>query len=81
VVLEWDGKKQVQTVTGGMGFSSQSQHRLHFGIGKSSKIEKATIYWPTGRKTVIDNLQVDKLIVIKENKEGDQIHTVTLPKE
>ncbi len=81
VVLEWDGKKQVQTVTGGMGFSSQSQHRLHFGIGKSFKIEKATIYWPTGRKTVIDNLQVDKLIVIKENKEGDQIHTVTLPKE
>lgn len=81
VVLEWDGKKQVQTVTGGMGFSSQSQHRLHFGIGKSTKIEKATIYWPTGKKTVIDNLQIDRLITIQENKEGNQIHTVTLPKE
>ncbi len=43
VVLEWDGKKQVQTVTGGMGFSSQNEHRLHFGIGKSNQIDRVTI--------------------------------------
>jgi hypothetical protein len=81
VVVEWDGKKQVQTVTGGMGFSSQNQHRLHFGVGNSSKIEKAIIYWPTGKKTIIDNPQLDKLIIIKENSEGGQIQAAALPKQ
>ena len=66
VVLEWDGKRQVQTVTGGIGFSSQNQHRLHFGLGRSTKIKNATIYWPTGKKTVVDNPKVDQLISIKE---------------
>lgn len=80
VVIEWDGKKQVQTVTGGMGFSSQNQHRLHFGVGNSSKIEKAIIYWPTGKTTIVENPQVDKLVVIKENSEGGQVSTAALPK-
>ena len=66
VELEWDGKKQAQTVTAGMGFSSQNQHRLHFGIGKDSKIEKAVIYWPTGKKSIITNPEIDKIITIKE---------------
>jgi hypothetical protein len=64
-----------------MGFSSQNQHRLHFGVGNSSKIEKATIYWPTGKKTIIDNPELDKLIVIKENSEGAQIQAAALPKQ
>ena len=77
VELEWNGKKQVQTVTAGMGFSSQNQHRLHFGLGKDSKIEKAIIYWPTGKKSVLSNPGVDKLITIKE---PDLIQTAILSK-
>ena len=80
VVLEWDGKKQVQTVTGGMGFSSQNQHRLHFGLGKSNKIENAVIYWPTGKKTVIDNPKVDQLITIKEEGKAGETEPKFLPK-
>jgi len=49
-----------------MGFSSQNQHRLHFGLGKASKIEKVIIYWPTGKKSVMSNPGIDKLITIKE---------------
>ena len=66
VELEWNGQKQVQTVTAGMGFSSQNQHRLHFGLGKDSKIEKVIIYWPTGKKSIVSNPGIDKLITIKE---------------
>jgi hypothetical protein len=69
VTLLWDGKKQIQTVTGGMGFSSQNQHRIHFGIGKSNKIDKVMIRWPAGEETTIVNPQIDKLHTIVENKE------------
>ncbi|HRP32122.1 MAG TPA: CRTAC1 family protein [Agriterribacter sp.] len=66
VEVEWDGKKQAQVVTGGMGFSSQNQHRLQFGIGKSNEIDQVTIYWPSGRVDKIRNPEINKLHVIKE---------------
>ena len=68
VMIEWDGKKQVQAITGGIGFSSQTQHRLHFGIGKRNKVDKVTIYWPSGRTDELTDLQIDQLHVIKEKK-------------
>ncbi|HVV55181.1 MAG TPA: CRTAC1 family protein [Mucilaginibacter sp.] len=68
IVLQWDGKRQVQEVTGGIGFSSQNQHRLHFGIGKSTKVDKVTIYWPSGQTTEIANPGIDKIHIVKENK-------------
>ncbi|HEU5052557.1 MAG TPA: CRTAC1 family protein [Hanamia sp.] len=68
VVVEWEWKKQMQTVTAGMGFSSQNQHRLHFGIGKSNKIDRITIFWPSGKKSVIENPLTDKLLVETEGK-------------
>lgn len=66
VVVEWDGKKQVQTVTAGMGFSSQNQHRLHFGIGKSNRIDRVTIHWPSGKETAVNSPAIDQLLIEKE---------------
>jgi len=67
VGVEWNGKKQIQTVTGGMGFASQNQHRLHFGIGKTNHIDRVMIKWPSGKETVINSPEIDKLLTEKEN--------------
>src|ERR1700744_2243422 len=64
VELEWDGKKQMQIVSGGSGFSAQSQHRLHFGVGKTAVADRVTIYWPSGKVEKIEKPQLDKLHVI-----------------
>ncbi|MBX3253028.1 MAG: CRTAC1 family protein [Chitinophagaceae bacterium] len=69
VQVEWDDKKQVQIVTGGMGFSSQNQHRLHFGLGESNKIDQVTIYWPSGRIDKIQSPAIDKLHIVKESQQ------------
>lgn len=69
VMVEWGGgKKQVQVVTGGMGFSSQNQHRLHFGLGESDKADKVTVYWPSGHVDTIEHPEINKLHIIKETK-------------
>ncbi|HVW13127.1 MAG TPA: CRTAC1 family protein [Mucilaginibacter sp.] len=68
VVLEWNGKKQVQVVTAGMGFSAQNQHRLHFGLGKTAKVDRVIIYWPSGQRQELTSPPADQLHVIKENK-------------
>ena len=68
VKLYWDSKVQSQVVTAGIGFCSQNQHRIQFGIGKSTKTEKVEIYWPDGSSQVIENPVVNGLNRIKENQ-------------
>lgn len=66
VDLNWDSKSQMQVVSGGIGFCSQNQRRLQFGLGKSTKIDKAVITWPGGKEQVLEDLQIDQLIKVKE---------------
>jgi hypothetical protein len=66
VDLQWDGKIQTQVVSGGIGFCAQNQRRLHFGVGKATWIEKATIHWPSGNLQVIDQPELNRLHKINE---------------
>ena len=66
VKLFWNGKKQAQTVMGGSGFCAQNQRRVHFGLGKDPKIEKAEIRWTTGKTQVIEKPVVGQINRIKE---------------
>jgi enediyne biosynthesis protein E4 len=62
----WNGHQQVQEVQGGSGFCSQNQRRLHFGLGKSPKLEKVVVRWPSGRMQVLENAQLGQLNKVKE---------------
>ena len=66
VKLFWNGRQQVQTVSGGSGFCAENQRRLHFGLGKTAQVEKAVIRWPSGKIQTIDNASVGQLNKIKE---------------
>jgi enediyne biosynthesis protein E4 len=72
VRLTWNGQTQLQEVSGGSGFCAQNQRRLHFGLGKSPKLEKAVIRWPSGKTQTLDlsttpALTAGKLITVKES--------------
>jgi hypothetical protein len=64
VQLSWrqgdDGplREQVQVVTAGDGYASQSMLRLHFGLGENASIEKAVIIWPSGRRQTLEKPKV-----------------------
>jgi hypothetical protein len=66
VTLFWDGQQQVQNISGGSGFAAQNDRRLHFGLGKYPRIEKAVIRWPSGKVQAIDNPAAGQLHKIKE---------------
>jgi hypothetical protein len=66
VELGWEGGRQVQEVSGGSGFSSQSQRRLHFGLGARSQVDRLLIRWPSGHSQTIEQPQIDRLHKIKE---------------
>ena len=66
VRLFWNGHQQVQQVSGGSGFCSQNQRRLHFGLGKNPQIEKAEIRWPSGKIDTIEHPAAGQVYKIKE---------------
>lgn len=49
VELFWNGRQQVQEVSGGSGFCAQNQRQLHFGLGTQATIDRAVIRWPSGK--------------------------------
>jgi hypothetical protein len=64
--LYHDNMKQSQVVTGGIGFCSQNQRRLHFGLGRSTGADSAVITWPGGRKQTIADPQVNRILKITQ---------------
>ncbi len=71
VEVVWDDQKQKQFVQSASGFSSQSQRRLHFGLGEDKEVDKAIISWPSGSKDTLNNPAVNQLHQIKENELND----------
>ena len=66
VTLYWNGEEQVQSVMAGSGFASENDRRLHFGLGKNPKIERAVIHWPSGTVQTLENLTPNQLVHVKE---------------
>lgn len=67
VEVYWNGNRQMQIVTGGMGFSSQNQHRLHFGLGETQQVDKIMINWPSGKTDEISKPALNQLHTFIEN--------------
>jgi enediyne biosynthesis protein E4 len=66
VTLFWKGQQQVQEVSGGSGFCSQNQRRLHFGLGADATVDKAVVRWPSGKTQELVRPEVNRVHTIKE---------------
>jgi hypothetical protein len=62
----WNGQQQAQEVTGGSGFCSQNQRRLHFGLGKGASVDRVEIRWPSGKTQTIRAPETNKIHKLKE---------------
>jgi hypothetical protein len=68
VKLEADGKVMWRSVAGSRGYLSQSELPVTFGLGKTTTIDRITVYWP-GRDAKMQefkNLAVDKTHTLKQ---------------
>ena len=66
VEIFWNGRQQVQEVSGGSGFCAQNQRRLHFGLGAQATVDRAVIRWPSGKKQELTGPEAGRVHRIQE---------------
>jgi enediyne biosynthesis protein E4 len=66
VRVSWNGQQQVQEVSGGSGFCSQNQRRLHFGLGKTDRVDHVNIRWPSGATQRLTAPELNKIHDVEE---------------
>jgi hypothetical protein len=62
------GQNQLRVVRGGSSYLSQSELPVTFGVGKSEKIARVVIDWPSGRSEEYKDLATGKAYEIIESK-------------
>ncbi len=64
--LTSEGLVHVEQSKGGTSYMSASDPRIHFGLGKRTKIESFVITWPSGQVDKLTNVPIDRIIAVKE---------------
>lgn len=67
VKLTADGKTYYQYKESASGYLSQNDPRLHFGLGKSTKIDRIEIHWASGNTQVLEDVPVNQILKVKES--------------
>lgn len=57
---------QYNDMTSAVSYASSSLDGVHFGLGKTGKIERIEIAWPSGAKQVLENVKVDQVLTVRE---------------
>ena len=60
------GFTQVDEVRSGGSYLSQSDLRLHFGLGAAQKIDKIEIDWPGGGRQVETSIPIDRISTLQQ---------------
>ena len=59
-------RSQIREVTAGSGNKSQNMLPVHFGLGKSDRIDSIEILWPSGARQILTDVVPNQLIAITE---------------
>ncbi len=60
---------QTDQVRSGASYLSQSDLRLHFGLGKAERVDKLVVYWPSGHVEEVVDVAVDRTLILTEGGE------------
>jgi hypothetical protein len=60
------GREQLGEVRSGGSYLSQSDFRLHFGLGGSNMIDAIEIRWPSGRQQKLTVQKADRVLTVHE---------------
>ena len=59
---------QIDEVRSGGGYISQSDLRIHFGLGNVEKVDILEVRWPSGQIDTMQDVKVNQLVYVKEGQ-------------
>lgn len=59
---------QIDEVRSSSGYFSQSDLRIHFGLGKAEKVDLIEIRWPSGAVETLRDIKPNQLIYVREGE-------------
>ena len=59
---------QIDEVRSGGGYISQSDLRIHFGIGKADRVDVLEVHWPSGQVDTMKDIKANQLVYVKEGQ-------------
>jgi enediyne biosynthesis protein E4 len=66
VTVKIGGRLLVDEVRSGSSYDSNSDMRVHFGLGTATKIDWIQVRWPSGLTEQFNNISVDTIQTVKE---------------
>ncbi len=63
---------QIREQSGGMHRITQNHQRLHFGLGKNSRVDRITVKWPSGIVQRLDKVESNQILQITEPHQSTQ---------
>jgi enediyne biosynthesis protein E4 len=57
---------QIDEVRSGGSYLSQSDLRIHFGLGRASRVERIEVSWPSGTVDTLKDIPANRLVYVKE---------------
>jgi hypothetical protein len=58
--------EQVQEVRAGSSYLSMDSIDVEFGVGTATVVDEIRISWPSGRRQVLRDVEVDQVLVVEE---------------
>ena len=64
--LTVNGLTQIREIKAGSSYQSQNDTRAHFGLGKTTNVDRLELRWPSGTLEVLKDLKADQILTIRE---------------
>ena len=68
IFLTAGGVRQRGDVYSGGSYGSNSDPRIHFGLGSVSRIDKVEVQWPDGKREEFSISEVDRILTLVEGE-------------
>ena len=79
LVLTVGGHTQHMYYSPYRGYMSTMDDRVHFGLGNARVVDTLKVRWPDGRSQVLTNLDIDRLLILKQTDATAPNALATLP--